>query len=164
MNLTTLDIITPQELKVLDWLRTNELTNQISDFIQRSDAYTRLISGIMGWHWEDEFKTLCELHGFTCSNISLSNRYDLIVNDKKVQCKYTVSTSRVDIRHRGSRLTGGKYKAGDFDVMAIRSRNDIFIVPIDVLLDDTLTQTRSSVKIDEIVSYKDKYEVFNEIP
>jgi hypothetical protein len=152
-----LESITPQELKIVEWLRNKSLTNYLSDFIERSDSHNRFITGIMGWHWEDEFKTLCELHSLECIRAPLNSRYDVMVNSNKVQCKFTSSSSRIDIRNK-NKEENRRYKPCDFDFMAIKSNENIYIVPISSLLDKTLTQTKQSIKIEDILIYKDCYE------
>ena len=160
MELTTLDCINPQELKILSWLEANKLTNMFSDFISRSDAYSRLISGIVGWQWEDEFRTLCELRGFVCEHAPLGQRYDLMVNSYKVQCKSSFATCSIDIRNK-DKENNRRYLPGDFDFMAIYSNEEVYVVPISSLLDDTLTKTRASARIDFLQPFKDNFGVFN---
>lgn len=160
MNLIILDTINHQELKIIEWLRQHKFTNYFHDFTNRGDSIRRLAGGIMGWHWEDEFKAMCELHGFKCEKPALGERYDLVVNNKRVQCKFTMmSKTRIDLRKNGH---NEKYKPGDFDIMALNISMDIYIVPIPVLLNKDLTETKSSVTINQIQPYKDNYEVFNE--
>jgi uncharacterized protein YkuJ len=114
----------------------------------------------MGWQWEDEFKTMCELHGFECDKPGLNNRHDLLVNNKRVQCKFTTAKNRIDLRKNGH---NEKYKPEDFDIMALNISLEIYIVPIYYLLNSDLTEVKTSVKIDEITQFKDNYEVFNVI-
>lgn len=155
----TSETISPQEHEIVEWFRINKFTNYFSDFIKRGDSYNRLLGGIMGWHWEDEFKIICELQGFKCEKPGLNNRHDLLVNNKRVQCKFTVAKNRIDLRKNGH---NERYKPNDFDIMALNINMDIYIVPINFLLDENLTQTRSSVKIDEIKKFKDNYQCFLE--
>ena len=159
MSLIQLDTITIQESKILSWLRDNNLTNHMSDFVERPDAHNRFVSGIMGWQWEDEFATLCELRGFSCSKPKLDTQFDWVVNSKLVQCKFSMSTRSVDIRNK-DKTFNRRYRPDAFDYMAIKSNNDVYVVPINLLLDSTLTQTKQSVKIEDIAGFKDNYEVF----
>lgn len=158
MSPTTLDIISHQELSILEWLRSKDFINYFADFIKRDDAYGRLLGGVMGWHWEDEFRAVCELHGFECDKPGLNSRHDLMVNNKRVQCKFTTAKNRIDLRKNGH---NEKYKPNDFDIMALNVSMNIYLVPIDYLLNKDLTEVRTSVKIDEISQFKDNYEVFN---
>lgn len=162
MNLITSESITPQELKIIQWLNINKFTNHLSDFIEREDAYNRLVSGIMGWQWEDEFRAICELQGFECSKPPLGDQYDLLVNNKRVQCKFTIYDDRIDLRSKRG-ATGCKnrhYDNNDFDILALNSNMTIYIVPISsILVEEDLTRVKKSVKIADLEQFKDNYEV-----
>jgi hypothetical protein len=155
-----LETISPQELKIIDWFKSFNLINVISDFVEREDSYTRFVSGIMGWQWEDEFMASCELRDFVCVKDGLNSRHDLTVNGKKVQCKFSASKDRVDIRNK-DKTFNRRYRPGDFDYMALKSLDDVYIVPIGALLTKDLTETRQSVRISEIAHFHEKYEVFD---
>jgi len=160
MNHIRLDTISPQELEILNWFKSNDLTNNISDFIRRPDAYNRFLSGVMGWHWEDEFLSQCKIRGFTCTKAGLNSRFDIMVNNNKVQCKFSASSDSIDIRNK-DKNSNRRYKLGDFHYMAISNIKNVFIVPINALMTQDLTETISSVKINDILIYKDNYEALN---
>lgn len=121
--------ISPQENNVLHWLRTNNLTQDFCNFIARSDAYTRFLTGTMGWNWEDEFHLLCMEKGLTSEKAILGARHDSIVNGYRVQCKFSADKKKVDIRNK-DKTTQRRYKIGDFDFLALKVVDfGILIIP-----------------------------------
>ncbi len=123
-------VLTPKNLKLLEWLKAHDLLEHFHQFMERPDAFTRLTSGMLGWTWEQDFERLCRERSLQFEEPpSLNRQYDCTVEGLRVQCKHTSKFPRVDVRNK-NKNTKRRYRTTDFDVMALRSCCDVYIIPI----------------------------------
>lgn len=120
----------PKHEQILEWLKAHQLLEHFQQFVERPDAFARLTSGMMGWGWEQDFMNLCKKNGLDYEEPqSLNQRFDCTVNGLRVQCKHTSKYPRVDIRNK-NKNTKRKYVVSDFDIMALRSMADVYLIPV----------------------------------
>ncbi len=156
---TPSDTITHQELEVLVKLREWNLISDLNAFLTRPDAHSRLVTGVMGWQWEDTFRDVCALRGLECTQVGLNTKHDWLINGHRVQCKFSNASPRVDIRNKDKECKR-RYKTTDFEFMALRVHpiNSTFIIPVGRLLDGDTGLLRGSIDVNEISDCLDRYE------
>lgn len=125
--------------KISDWLEAYDLVNDMCTFIKRPDAYTRFVTGISGWSWEDQLKKACNLMGLSWEKAeSLDRPYEYIINSLKVQCKLTTCVGKCDIRSK-NKNNNRRYLIDDFDILAVKVKNlsgdKFFVIPSKALVD-----------------------------
>jgi hypothetical protein len=130
------------------WLKKHNLFDAMNSFIKRPDSLSRFTSAILGWTWEQDFQRLCGLNGIKCVACGkLDSRYDLIANGYRIQCKHTSKWPIIDIRNK-DKNNNRRYLVGDFDFIAIRSLNKVFIIPQDKLPKDSTKVISGYVNLD----------------
>ena len=150
--------VTKEELSLIEWLKENNILDDLCNFCTQKNALNRLTSGILGWTWEQEFKKECEKLGYEVEDAPHGASYDFIVNGNKVQCKYTSSKKdRVDIRNK-NKENGRKYSVTDFKFMALKVNDSIYILPSIWLYDsNTNNSLRGSILISSHYNVKDDW-------
>ena len=91
----------------------------------------------------------------------LDSQYDCWVNGFRVQCKHTSSAEKADIRNK-NKTTKRRYRMDDFDILALRSANVVYLIPIGELQHPQRRGfARHSIKLADYVAYKEEWELFN---
>lgn len=164
MQATTSDIIKPQELEILEKMRAWNLIDDFYLFLTRPDAHSRLVTGVMGWQWEDTFREICLLRGLECANVGLNTKHDWLINGHRVQCKFSNASPRVDIRNK-DKNSGRRYKNDDFEFLALRVHpiSSTFIIPISRLIKDDSGHLRGSLDVNEFADCLDNFEVLHAV-
>ena len=164
MSLINLETIKPQELELLTQLRAWNLVDDFCSFLTRPDAHSRLVTGVMGWQWEDNFQQICELRGLSCKRVGLNTKYDVLVNGKRVQCKFSNSATRVDIRNK-DKNSNRRYSKDDFDFLALRVHptTSTFIIPVERLIKQGTDSLLGSIDVNAFAEFLDKYEVLHAV-
>lgn len=149
---------------IIAWIKEKNLRDEFFEFIQRPDAYTRVVTGLCGWRWEEELELLCKQQGFRWkASSSKCAPYDGEINGMKVQCKATCAVKAFDIRCK-KKENNRRYTITDFDVLALKvygkTGNQIYFVPADVLRADGTNLLLMRIRLDYIVSYLDNWDIF----
>jgi hypothetical protein len=128
---------------IIAFLELYGIVKDFHEFIDSSDldeAFRR-ITGVLGFQWENEFISECKSRNIPCVPAdSQSLPYDCVANgNKRVQCKSTSYTNRIDIRSK-KKDSNRRYDVTDFDVMAVRilspHKKDFFFIPVSDLVDE----------------------------
>ncbi len=152
--------MTDEEKENAKWLTANGLSSTFNKFIKRHDAVSRLTTS-MGWVFQDEFKDKCEDMGLSCEEAPNGSVYDFIVDLRKVQCKSTGYTDRIDLRSKEKQAR--RYKLNDLDVFVIKivGKNDHYIIPIadakQIWDDKKVGYVKSGIQLVKIAEYKDAW-------
>jgi hypothetical protein len=162
MILMSLETIRPQELELLSKLREWNLIEELNNFLTRPDAHNRLVTGVMGWQWEDNFRTICDLRGLSCTEVRLGEKHDWIINNYRVQCKFSNAFPRIDIRNK-NKESNRRYKKDDFDFLALRVHpvSSTFIIPSSRLIEGDTGFLKLSLDINEFADCIDNFEVLH---
>lgn len=129
-------------------------------------AITSMSSHHKGAAWESEFVAIAKSKGLVVDNPS-SGRHDKEVNGMRVQCKCIdeVRNGRVCIDNmRPVKANDNErgYMVSEYDVLALKSCGEIFIIPVEELHD---TQRkgfcRSKISIESIKHFKNAWAVFD---
>ena len=149
-------------LHISKWLQENGLVDELYESIQQEDAFTRITTGICGWRWEDRFRHEAEDRGLTWDEAPSKNLpWDGRVNGKKIQCKSTSYTRRIDIRSK-KKANKRRYLAEDFDVLALRilkpKQSEYFFVPTTKMTQNGLLPC--SILLEDYQDCKDNWECF----
>jgi len=142
----------PSEI-ISKWFIDNNLEKQMLLFINRKDSYTRFITGINGWIWEDEFIDICKQKGFHISKSALGEKHDVIVNGFRVQCKFSANSKKIDLRNKGKNTR--KYHKDDVDFFAIKTIETYYVVSSLDLLSDDEQFLLTSIKIENLKKFKE---------
>jgi len=116
-----------------------------------------------GARWEEEFASMSESRGlFVCSSKS---RADLLVNGKQVQCKNIDADEEgwIDISNRMPVKSNGGFRgylASEVDVLALRHRGDVYLIPAEYITNSDGAITRY-VRINSILKFVDAWAVFD---
>jgi len=79
-----------------------------------------------GFNFEREFVALAKSYGYRSRRVDGHRPYDAVVGSKRVQCKEKSFDDHGRVRvARGQH----KYKRGDWDVLALRWKGDIYLIP-----------------------------------
>lgn len=161
--------MTKEEQDILDWLNKTNLKDEFHLFIQRDDAYTRIVTGLGGWRWEEEFELLCNQKGLAyTAPKSKTSVYDGEANGLKVQCKATCLAKAFDIRCKKKKCNR-RYEIGDFDVLALKvyshGASQYFFIPSSTLVDPkNPTMLVGRIRLQDVVLYVDNWEIFTPAP
>jgi len=156
-----------KESEVIDWFRKHNLIDDLHAALQKPKAYQRILSGISGWGWEDEFSVLCLKRELRCEEApSKTLPWDWRMPCQKlVQCKLTSLIKRADIRSHKYRNGTRRYTALDFDILALKvvspKGNRLFFIPSTELVDPLSPDQSllySGIKLEEYISYEDAWQ------
>lgn len=111
-----------------------------------------------GFQWERELVALAVSRGYACRLAGKLRSYDVLLNGKKVQCK------RKDYEDPcgGVRVAKGqnKYKAHEYDVLALNFRGRMFFIPSTSLVMPTGTLA-TKIYLRKFLRYENNWSVFD---
>lgn len=110
-----------------------------------------------GFRWENEFVETARSHGLSARRIYGQKTFDAVVGSVRVQCK-----EKQFHEHGRVRIAKGqkKYRAGDWDVLALRFLGEKFFIPAHALLMPGGT-LKTVIRPAMFAKYKDAWSVFD---
>jgi hypothetical protein len=121
------------DIKIIQWIKDNDLKEMLLSVMKRPDAYTRFLTGVGGWHFEEEFSNKCTDLKILCKIAQKGLPYDFITGENKwrVQCKLTC-LEHIDLRSKIKKSRN--YSLDALDILAIKminkNGNNYYIVPL----------------------------------
>lgn len=115
-----------------------------------------------GARWEEDFARMAHERGFAVGTVI--GRADLLVNGKRVQCKncdmekngWVDISNRMPVKSNGG-LRG--YLASEVDVVALRHRDRVYLIPSAVLANESGV-LQSRVQTDRLGPFVDGWGIF----
>lgn len=117
-----------------------------------------------GDKFEREFACLAEEHQLHAERSHKNAPFDFVVNGLKVQCKYRTigADGRVQLcfgrRNNGAEKNG--YVASEFDVLALKCGESVYIIPTQALLCKDGQRIKNKLRITTLKNFADNWGAF----